>query len=188
MCPTRTPNDLEKRIIRNFIQQELKWCFHPTESCRESVNEKSCGGKHITPKLERNGGMGKQSKTSLNYMMMLTLSYTVLLMCMRTRHTMCNSKLIKECIEVVILTPPIGLHMNDFMTEQTLNMHLELQENIKHIRLAFKKIKPSEPTVSINETNIIIMTTNRGLGMAPYIRKHKFKRFTNYTTRLRKGS
>ena len=105
MWPTRTPKDLEKRIIRNFIQQEFKWCFHLTESCRESVNEKACGGKRITPKPGRNGGMGKQSKTSLNYMTMLTLSYTVLLMCMRTRHTMCNSKLSKECIEVVILTP-----------------------------------------------------------------------------------
>ena len=188
MWPTRTPKDLEKHIIRNFIQQELKWCFHLTESCRESVNEKACGGKRTTPKQERDGGMGKQSKTSLNYMTMLTLSYTILLMCMRTRHTMCNSKLIKECIEVVILTPPIGLHMNDFMTEQTLNMRLEFQENIKHIRLAFKKIKRSEPSVSTNETGIIIMTTNRGLGMAPYIQKHKLKLFIDYTTRLRKGS
>ena len=76
--------------------------------------------------------------------------------------------------------------MNDFMTEQTLNMRLELQENIKHIRLAFKKIKPSELTVSINENDIVIMITNSGLGMAPYIRKVKFKRFTDYTTRLRK--
>ena len=76
--------------------------------------------------------------------------------------------------------------MNDFVTEQSLNKSLKLQENIKHIRLAFKKIKPSEPTVSINETHIVIMTTNRGLGMAPYIRKHKFKRFIDYTTRLRK--
>src|SRR3989337_863536 len=76
--------------------------------------------------------------------------------------------------------------MNDFVTEQSLNMHLELQENIKHIRLTFKKIKPSEPTVSINETDIVIMTTNRCLGTTPYIRKHKFKRFIDYTTRLRK--
>ena len=84
MWPTRTPKDLEKHIIENFIQQELKWCFHLTESCRESVNEKACGGKRITPKLERNESMGKQSKTSLKYMTMLTLSYTVLMMCMGT--------------------------------------------------------------------------------------------------------
>ena len=109
MRPTRTPKDLEKSIIRSFIQQELKWCFHLTESCRESVNEKACGGKCITPKPERDGGMGKQSKTNLNYMMMLTLSYTVLLMCVRIRHTMCDSKLIKKSIEVVIPPPPPNL-------------------------------------------------------------------------------
>ena len=76
--------------------------------------------------------------------------------------------------------------MNDFVTEQMLNMRLELQENIKHIGLAFKEIKPSEPAICINETDIVVMTTNRGLGMAPYIRKHKFKQFIDYTTRLRK--
>src|SRR4051812_5498159 len=72
MGSTHTPKDLEKRIIRNFIQQELKWCFHLMESCRYSVNEKSCGGKHITPKPERNRCMSKQNKTSLNDMMMFT--------------------------------------------------------------------------------------------------------------------
>ena len=106
MWPTRTPKDLEKRIIRNFIQQELKWRFHLTESCRESVNEKACGVKCITPKLERDGGMGKQSKTSLNYMTMLTLIYTILLMCMRTRHTMRNPKFVKKGVEVVVFHLP----------------------------------------------------------------------------------
>ena len=78
--------------------------------------------------------------------------------------------------------------MNGFVIEQMLNMRLELQENIKHIRLAFKKIKPSEPTVSINETDIVIMTTNRGLGRAPYIRNTSSSGL--WTTRLdsEKGS
>ena len=105
MRPTRTPKDLEKSIIRSFIQQEFKWCFHLTESCRKSINKKACSGKRITPKPERNGGMGKQSKTSLNYMVMLTFNDTILLMCMRTRHTMCDPKFVKKRVEVVIFTP-----------------------------------------------------------------------------------
>ena len=91
---------------------------------------------------------------------------------------MCNSKLIKECIEVVV---PIRLHMNDFMTEQTLNMHLELQENIKHIRLALKEIKPCKTTISIDETDIIVVTTNRSLGWTPYIRNNELQRFCRHT-------
>lgn len=38
-------------------------------------------------------------------MMMLTFGCAILLMCMRTRYAMRNTKLIKERIEVVIFTP-----------------------------------------------------------------------------------
>ena len=48
--------------------------------------------------------------------------------------------------------------MNNLMLKKTLNMSLKLQEHIKHIGFTFDKIKPSEPTISINKTNIIIMT------------------------------
>jgi hypothetical protein len=35
-----------------------------------------------------------------------------------------------------------------------------LKEEIEHIFLALKKVKPSETTISIDETDIVIMTTN----------------------------
>ena len=67
-----------------------------------------------------------------------------------------------------------------------LYMCLKLNKNIEHIRFSFDKIKPSKPTISINKANIIIMTTNKSLGMTPNIRKHKLKWMFDYTTRLRK--
>jgi hypothetical protein len=117
-------------------------------------------------------------------MTMLTFSGAILLMCMRTRHTVRDPKLIKKRIEVVIFTPPIGLNMKNFMLKETLNMCLKLNKNIEHIRFPLNKIKPSEPTISINKTDIIIVATNRRLGMTPYIGKHKLKRMFNDTIRL----
>ena len=52
-------------------------------------------------------------------------------------------------------------------------MQLKLQEHIKHISFAFEEIKPRKATVGINETDIIFMTTDRCLGRAPYVEKHK---------------
>jgi hypothetical protein len=82
-----------------------------------------------------------------------------------------DPKLIKKCVEVVILTTPIGLNMENFMLEKAFDMRLELNEHIEHIRFAFEEIKPSKSTMGINKTDIIVVTTNKGLGRAPYIRK-----------------
>jgi hypothetical protein len=49
--------------------------------------------------------MSKKSKASFNYVTVLALDSTVLLMCMRTKNTMRYPKLIKERIEVAIFTP-----------------------------------------------------------------------------------
>jgi hypothetical protein len=49
--------------------------------------------------------MSKKSEASLNDMTVLALNRTVLLMCMRTRHTIQNSQFGKESIEVAIFTP-----------------------------------------------------------------------------------
>jgi 20S proteasome alpha/beta subunit len=128
--------------------------------------------------------MGEQGKAGFYKMSMFTFSGAILLMCMRTRHTVQDPKLIKERVEVVVFTPPIGLNMKNFVLKKTLNMCLKLNKNVEHIRFAFNKIKPGEPTVSINKADIVIMATNRRLGMTPYIRKHKLKRMFNHTTRL----
>jgi hypothetical protein len=48
------------------------------------IYQEASSGKSITPKLKRHGGMSKKSKTSFNYVTVLALDTTVLLMCMRT--------------------------------------------------------------------------------------------------------
>jgi hypothetical protein len=74
-----------------------------------------------------------------------------------------DPKQLEKGVEVAILTTPIRLNMNNFMLEKAFNMFLELNKYIKHIRFALNEIKPSKTTISINETDIVIMTTNRGL-------------------------
>jgi hypothetical protein len=74
---------------------------------------------------------------------------------------MCDPKRLEKGVEVAILTTPIRLKMNNFMLEKVFNMFLELNKYIKHIRFALNAIKPSKMTISINETDIVIVTTNR---------------------------
>ena len=94
-----------------------------------------------------------------------------------------DPKLIKESVEVAIFAPPIGLNMDNFMLEKSFYMHLKLNEDIKHIRFALKKIKPGKTTVCINKADIIVVTTHRRLSGTPHIRKHMFKRTLYYTSR-----
>ena len=94
-------------------------------------------------------------------------------------------KLIKESLEVAIFAPlpPIGLNMDNFMLEKTFYMHLKLNEYIKHIRFALKKIKPCEATIGINKIDIVVVTTNRCLCWTPHIRKHNSKRTLYFSSR-----
>jgi hypothetical protein len=82
-----------------------------------------------------------------------------------------DPKFLEKIGEALILATPIKLNMDDFCFEKTLNMCLKLQENIEHIRFTLDKTKLSKATVSINKTDIIIMTTDRCLIMTLYIRK-----------------
>ena len=107
---------------------------------------------------------------------MLAFRSTVLLMCMWTSKTMRNPMFLEEGAKVAVFTAPIRLDINNFCFEKALNMCLKLEKDIKHIRFTFKQIKPCETTIGINKTDIVIVTTDRSLGMAPYIGINKFKR------------
>ena len=50
----------------------------------------------------------------------------------------------------------------------------------------FEQIKPSETTISINKTDIIVVSTNGGLDRSPYIGMNKLKRSMCYMSRKRK--
>jgi hypothetical protein len=62
------------------------------------------------------------------------------------------------------------------MTNNRLNMWLELKKNIEHIIIVLNKINPS----------IVVMTTHISLGMAPNILKNKLKRSLDYMIRDKK--
>ena len=82
---------------------------------------------------------------------------------------MSDPKRLKEGVEVAILATPVRLNMNNFVLEKAFNMFLKLNKNVKHIRFTFDKIKPGKAAVSINKTDIVIMTTNRSLSRTSYI-------------------
>jgi hypothetical protein len=107
---------------------------------REPINDKTCCGEGITPKAKRKRGMSKKGQARLNNVAMFALGCTILLVCVRARYPMRDANVAKETIKFDILASPVRLHMNNFLIKKTLNMVLELQENIKDITLAFKKI------------------------------------------------
>jgi hypothetical protein len=109
--PTSTTEHLKKGVIRYFLKKNFKRSFHIKNTCRKPIYQKTGCGKSITPKPKRNRCMREQSKTSFNQVTMLSFSSTVLLMCMWTRDTMCNPKLLEKSVEVAILAPPIRLNM-----------------------------------------------------------------------------
>jgi hypothetical protein len=136
--PTRTTKNLEERIIREFLEQELKGCLHIKEPSGISINQKTRSGKGITPKAKRHRCMSKKCEASFNDVAVLALNRTVLLMCMWARNAMRNPKFAKEGVEVAIFTTPIRLNMNNFVAKESLDMKLELHKHIKHISFAFK--------------------------------------------------
>jgi hypothetical protein len=82
--------------------------------------------------------------------------------------------------------PPVSLYMQYLSIQETLNMFLELKKYVEHIGLALKKVKPSKTAISINKTNIIFMSTNRGLSATPNIRIYNLKWRSSNTCRKRK--
>jgi hypothetical protein len=117
-------------------------------------------------------------------MSMFTLSRTVLLMHMRTRHKMRNTHSLKKVVKVLVLVSPIRLHSKNFLVKETLNMLLNITKFLKHIRFFFQKIYPGELAKIINEAHIIFKSTKRFWGRAPYIGEYKLKRRSRHTSCL----
>jgi hypothetical protein len=64
---------------------------------------------------------------------MFTLTGTILLMSMGTRHMMNNANTLKKAIEFLIFTSPVGLHGKDFSTKPTFDILLKIKEHLKHL-------------------------------------------------------
>jgi len=84
--------------------------------------------------------------------------------------------LIKEGIQSLILTSPIGLHVNNFSGVFSLNMTLKILEDMKDFRLVFEEIDTRISTVIIDKGNIIRVIANRYGSRTPNIIKNKLQR------------
>jgi hypothetical protein len=73
-------------------------------------------------------------------MPVLALYDNILLVCMRTRDLMLDPNTSEECVELLILTTPVGLHRQDFFIEGALNKTLKGVKDLKHFRFVANKI------------------------------------------------
>ena len=71
MRPASGPKNLEESVIRLFIKENFNGSLHVQNTSGSMVDEKTCSGEGITPKLKPNRCMGQKSKTSFNNVMML---------------------------------------------------------------------------------------------------------------------
>ena len=81
----------------------------------------------------------------------------------------CDAYFIKEGIQFLILTSPVGLHGYDFSIKHTLNEALKLLKLLKNFRLILEKIDPCKPTKSINKTYIVLLSTPSNRSGTPNI-------------------
>jgi len=99
---------------------------------------------------------------------------------MRTRNSMSDSQLIKERIQSLILTSPIGLHVNNFSGVFSLNMTLKILEDMKDFRPVFEEIDPRISTVIIDKGNVIRVIANRYGSRTPNIRMYQIEGSTTF--------
>jgi hypothetical protein len=102
-------------------------------------------------------------------MAMFSLGGAILLVCMRTRHMVCDANTLKEGVQFLILTTPIGLHGDDLFVKKAFNMVLEVMETLKNIRLLFEEINPCKFAEIIDKTHIIFVLIDRIGRRAPHI-------------------
>jgi len=98
---------------------------------------------------------------------------------------MSDSHLIKEGIQSLILTSPIGLHVNNFSGVFSLNMTLKILEDMKDFRLVFEEIDTRISTVIIDKGNIIRVIANRYGSRTPNIRMYQIEGSTTFIFRAR---
>ena len=98
---------------------------------------------------------------------------------------MSDSQLIKEGIQSLILTSPIGLHVNNFSGVFSLNTTLKILEDMKDFRLVFEEIDPRISTIIIDKGNVIRVIANRYGSRTPNIRMYQIEGSTTFIFRAR---
>jgi hypothetical protein len=94
-------------------------------------------------------------------MSVFALCDAILLRCVWACDTVLNALTGDETREATILAALVRLEGADFSIKEQLNMLLKQMKSFLNIGFALNKINPSEPTKIIQETNIVLKTTNR---------------------------
>jgi len=88
---------------------------------------------------------------------------------MWTGYMMGDAHARKEGTQGLIFATPIGLNSTDFSIELSFNKSLKLSKTLKNFRFATQQIYPCEFAMIINETHIVVVSTNRTRRRTPYI-------------------
>jgi len=75
---------------------------------------------------------------------------------------MCYTYALEERVQSLILSPPICLDSYNFAIELSFNKILKIVKALKTFIFMAQKVNPSKFAVVIDETDIIIVTPNRG--------------------------
>jgi hypothetical protein len=118
--------------------------------------------------------VGQKRKPYFYDMPMFALGSTILLVRMWAGNKMRNTDLGKERVEFFILSSLVGLNGHNFSVKESLNHILKLFEFFKKFRFKTQQIYPSELAKIVDETHIVLVSTNRC--STPNIRENKFKR------------
>jgi hypothetical protein len=93
-------------------------------------------------------------------MPMFVFRDVILLRCVWACDTVLNALTGDETRQATILAAPARLEGADFSIKEQLNMLLKQMKSFLNIGFALNKVNPSEPTKIIQETNIVLKTTN----------------------------
>jgi hypothetical protein len=103
--------------------------------------------------------MREEGQPDFNYMTMLALYYTILLMSIWARHMVRAVKL-GEGVKFPILTSPVQLNSKNLLIKLPFNKTLELLKLLKHLGFELDEINPGEFTKVIDEANIILLSAD----------------------------
>ena len=95
---------------------------------------------------------------------MFTFSDAILLGSVRTRDTVRDPHALEVAMKFMIFTTPIRLNCLDFSVQKTLDMSLEIIEDLLNVRFVFYKIYPAKTRVVINEANVVLVPPRRRTG------------------------
>jgi hypothetical protein len=128
--------------------------------------------------------MREEGQPNFNYMTMLVLYCTILLMSMWARHMVRDAKLGEEGVKLLILASPIRLNSKNLSIKPPFNKTLKLLKLLKHLGFELDEINPGEFSKVIDEANIILLSADRFWCRTPDIGVDKLQGKFRHTCRF----